>query len=221
MKINIDIPSKLSEITLEKYQKFLKILDTNANNKNADHFIAMKMLEIFCNMPTDVLMNYKIKDISKITSTLEAMLAENPDLVQSFKIGDTEFGFIPNLDEMTFGEYIDLETYISDWDNIHKAMAVLYRPINAKIKDKYSIEEYRGDAYHPAMLKTPMDAVFSSVVFFYNLGRDLVSNLANYLEGEEKVIYQHYLTSIENGDGTTPSIYSVMEILQNTKKSQV
>lgn len=221
MKINIDIPNKLSEITLEKYQKFLKILDTNANNKNANQFVAIKMLEIFCNIPTDILLNYKIKDISKITQTLETMLAEQPELVRTFKIGDTEFGFVPNLEDMTFGEYIDLETFISDWDNIHKAMAVLYRPISAKIKDKYSIEEYKGDAYYPAMLKTPMDAVFSSVVFFYNLGNDLVHNLVNYLEGEEKVIYQHYLTSTENGGGTTPSIYSVMEILQNTKKSQV
>jgi hypothetical protein len=35
-----------------------------------------------------------------------------------------EFGMIPELDKMTFGEYIDLESYITDWDNMHKAMAV-------------------------------------------------------------------------------------------------
>ena len=37
-----------------------------------------------------------------------------------------EYGFIPNLDDMSFGEYVDLDTYIGDWQNIHRAMAVLY-----------------------------------------------------------------------------------------------
>jgi hypothetical protein len=34
---------------------------------------------------------------------------------------------------MSFGEYIDLDTYIGDWDNIEKAMAVLYRVSHKRI----------------------------------------------------------------------------------------
>jgi hypothetical protein len=219
MKIELTVPSTLKEIPLHKYQKFLRIVETNIDDPNADRFISMKMLEIFCDIPSDVIYNYRIKDITQVTNIITDLLQEQPALVRTFKIGDTEFGFIPNLEDITFGEYIDLDTYIGDWDNIHRAMAVLYRPIKAKIKDRYVIEEYKGDSYYDAMINTPMDAVLSSVVFFYSLGSDLQKGIADYLMEPEKGIYQQYLTSIESGGGTMPYIYSVTETLQRLSRS--
>ena len=219
MKLEVNVPSKLSEIPLHKYQKFLKIVDKNIDDPNADRFVAMKMLEIFCDIPAKYIYDYKIKDITKVTDVLTKMFEERPELVRSFKIGDTEFGFIPNLEDMSFGEYIDLDTYIGDWDNIHRAMGVLYRPITAKIKDKYEIEKYRGDNYQEAMLNTPMDAVLSSVVFFYDLGIDLRNGIMDYLTEPEKEVYRQYLTSIGSGVGTMPYIYSVTETLQRLNRS--
>jgi hypothetical protein len=219
MKLEVNVPSKLSEIPLHKYQKFLKIVDKNIDDPNADRFVAMKMLEIFCDIPAKYIYDYKIKDITKVTDILTKMFEERPQLVKTFKIGDTEFGFIPNLEEMTFGEYIDLDTYIGDWDNIQKAMGVLYRPITAKIKDRYQIQKYQGDNYEDAMLNTPMDAVLSSVVFFYDLGIDLRNGIMDYLTEPEKEVYRQYLTSIGSGVGTMPYIYSVTETLQRLNRS--
>jgi hypothetical protein len=221
MKVEINVPSTLSDIPLHKYQKFLRIVDKNIDDPNADRFVAMKMIEIFCDFPNELIFDYKIKDITGITDILTRMFEERPGLVRTFKIGDTEFGFIPNLEDMTFGEYIDLDTYISDWQNIHRAMGVLYRPITAKIKDKYSIEKYRGDAYMDAMINTPMDAVLSSIVFFYDLGIDLQNVTLDSLTGQEKEIYQRYLTSIGSGVGTMPYIYSVTETLQRLNRSLI
>jgi hypothetical protein len=219
MKLEVNVPSKLSEIPLHKYQKFLKIVDKNIDDPNADRFVAMKMLEIFCDIPAKYIYDYKIKDITKVTDVLTKMFEERPQLVKTFRIGDTEFGFIPNLEEMTFGEYIDLDTYIGDWDNIHRAMGVLYRPITAKIKDRYQIQKYQGDNYEDAMLNTPMDAVLSSVVFFYDLGIDLRNGIMDYLTEPEKEVYRQYLTSIGSGAGTMPYIYSVTETLQRLNRS--
>lgn len=219
MKIEINVPSELSEIPLHKYQKFLRIVDKNIDDPNADRFVSMKMIEIFCDFPKELIFDYRIKDITGITDVLTKMFEKRPELVRTFKLGDTEFGFIPNLEDMTFGEYVDLDTYIGDWQNIHRAMGVLYRPITAKIKDKYTIEKYRGDAYLDAMVNTPMDAVLSSIVFFYNLGTDLQNVILDSLEGREKEIYQQYLTSIGNGVGTMPYIYSVTETLQRLNRS--
>jgi hypothetical protein len=219
MKLEVNVPSKLSEIPLHKYQKFLKIVDKNIDDPNADRFVAMKMLEIFCDIPSKYIYDYKIKDITKVTDILTKMFEERPQLVKTFRIGDTEFGFIPNLEEMTFGEYIDLDTYIGDWDNIQKAMGVLYRPITAKIKDRYQIQKYQGDNYEDAMLNTPMDAVLSSVVFFYDLGIDLRNGIMDYLTEPEREVYRQYLTSIGSGAGTMPYIYSVTETLQRLNRS--
>ena len=219
MKIEINVPSTLSEVPLHKYQKFLRIVDKNIDDPNADRFVAMKMIEIFCDFPKELIFDHKIKDITGVANVLTRMFEERPELVRTFKLGDTEFGFIPNLEDMTFGEYVDLDTYISDWQNMHRAMGVLYRPITAKIKGKYSIEKYRGDAYLDAMVNTPMDAVLSSIVFFYNLGIDLQNGILDSLTGKEKEVYQQYLTSIGNGDGTMPYIYSVTETLQRLSRS--
>ena len=55
MKINIDVPDSLSEITLSQYQKFEKI--DNDENRNTN-FILHKLVEIFCNLD--------LRDIIKI-----------------------------------------------------------------------------------------------------------------------------------------------------------
>ena len=47
---------------------------------------------------------------------------------------EVEFGFIPKLDNISLGEFVDLDSYMSDWDNMHKAMAVLYRPVTFRKK---------------------------------------------------------------------------------------
>ena len=53
-----------------------------------------------------------------------------------------EYGFIPDLDEVSLGEYIDLDNNASKWEQMHVAMNVLYRPIKTSKVGKYNIEEY-------------------------------------------------------------------------------
>lgn len=102
MKLTITVPSTLADIPLHKYQKFLRIVDQNIDDPNADRFIAMKMLEIFCDIPRDLIYNYKIKDVTRLTDVLTKMFEEQPELVRTFKIGDTEFGFIPDFENISF-----------------------------------------------------------------------------------------------------------------------
>jgi hypothetical protein len=86
-----------------------------------------------------------------------------------------EFGFMPNMDEMSLGEYVDLEKYISDWGTMHKAMAVLYRPIVAGKGEFYEIEPYSGsDKYADVMRDSPVTAALGAMVFFYRLGKELL-----------------------------------------------
>ena len=75
--------------------------------------------------------------------------------------------FIPNLDDISLGEYIDIDTYISEWDNIHIAMNVLYRPLKQKLKEKYLIEDY-NENNNTVLQDMPLDAVMSSIFFFYH-----------------------------------------------------
>jgi len=142
------------------------------------------------------------------------MLNQKPQLVQRFKLGDVEYGFIPNLDDMSFGEYVDLDTYLGNWEEMHRAMAVLYRPIKQKHGDKYNIVDY--EVVNSEMYKNmPMDAVMSSILFFYRLGIDLSKAMMNYLEESKETRLVQYLSSDKNGVGISQYTQSLKAILDD------
>ena len=126
-------------------------------------------------------------------------------LITRFKIGKTEFGFCPSLDDLSFGEFVDIENTISDWDTMHKAMAVLYRPITERIDSKYKIEKYRGDSWHDAMLQMPSSVAVSAINFFFHLEADLLKATLPY-SNESQISNpkpEEQTTSTDNGVGTT------------------
>ena len=164
MKLSIDIPTSLKDVTLKQYKHFLKMQDKNKDDK----FVQAKMIEIFCNVRLDQVLKLRFNDTQEIVKILSGLFEEKPPLVHKFKINKKEYGFHPELDDLSLGEYIDLDTYIGDWDNIEKAMNVLYRPITHKLKDNYNIEEYKAED-NPDLLNMPMDAVLSSIFFLWNL----------------------------------------------------
>jgi hypothetical protein len=146
------------------------------------------------------------------------MFEQKPDLVKSFWLNNVEYGFVPDLDEITLGEYIDLDTYMGEWENIQIAMNVLYRPIKQKLGQKYLIEEYDPDT-KDKLINMPMDAVFGSIIFFYRLGIELSQTMMNYLENEEGNLQVQGLDFLKNGDGIQAFTDSLEEILQDLKIS--
>jgi hypothetical protein len=215
MKLQITIPTSLSEITLEQYQKFLSITKDNPDGD----FLQHKMVEIFCNIDLKNVAQISYKDVNEITTNLSNLFTQKYDLKRTFKLGTTEFGFITNLDEITLGEYTDLDKYINDWDKMHNAMAVLYRPVTKKLKDKYEIEEYNGSyTYCDAMSFMPVDVVLGAVVFFYNLGNELLKSTLNYLENNKEfqnIVNNHNLEI--NGVGIYHSMLLLKEMLEDLK----
>ena len=212
MKANINVPTELNEITLKQYQKFLKVQDSKQNNT----FLQTKMIEIFCNVKMQDALNIKLSDADRISSLISKMFEQKPDLVKSFWLNNVEYGFVPDLDEITLGEYIDLDTYMGEWENIQIAMNVLYRPIKQKLGQKYLIEEYDPDT-KDKLINMPMDAVFGSIIFFYRLGIELSQTMMNYLENEEGNLQVQGLDFLKNGDGIQAFTDSLEEILQDLK----
>lgn len=211
MKYELKIPTNLNDITLGQYQQYLKLPDGLTENQ-----IALKMITIFCNVPEKVARLIKASDIQEIVAKLSKMFEENPPLTRRFKIGKTEYGFIPNLEEMSFGEYIDIDTYLGDWDNIERAMAVLYRPIKNTYDSLYNIEPYKvKDALNYKHM--PLGVVLGSILFFYNLGNDLCQVMMHYSLNQGDL--QQKATSEQSGDGINQYMHSLTEILQDLKIS--
>jgi hypothetical protein len=181
MKIDIKIPETLNEITLNQYQKFEKLV----NDNEPSEFVNQKTIEIFCNIDLKDVARIRLADTDDLLNHLKTLLNQKPKLINTFKLDGYEFGFIPKLEDMTSGEYIDLENYLSDTATFHKAMAVLFRPIKTKVKDLYTIEEYESsDKYSDVLKDMPLDIVLGCLVFFSTLTKDCVNGLMDFIHNE-------------------------------------
>jgi hypothetical protein len=221
-KIEIEVPTSLEDITLRQYQHYMKIVEQNKDDSSTD-FVNKKLVEIFCNVNLNEVDNIPLVDFNRILSVLEETFKEKFTLIKNFTLGDNEFGFIPKLDEMSLGEYVDVEATISDWENIHKAMSVLYRPINFKSKDKYTIAPYKpNDEIKEWMKEMPLSVVMSCLVFFYSLGIELSKASLDYFK---KTIAKSKTSAVKevldkNGVGIHQFMDSLKETSQNLTKLQ-
>ena len=222
MKLEINVPTTLSEIPLKSYQEFLKVQE----GSNDEEFIAQKMIQIFCGIELKDIVKMKLTSLNELIVHFKNLFEQKPKFQPTFKIGTQEFGFITNLEEISFGEYVDLENNLLKWEDYHKAMAVMYRPIKMKFKDKYEIVDYTPmEEMHELMKFTPVDIAISSSVFFWNLGSELLTATLTYLERQIKT-NKKTETSLANklnfknsGITTHQFMHSLRETLQDLTQS--
>jgi len=217
MKIEINVPDSLKEITLGQYQKFEK-LNTEENKDTT--FLLQKMVQIFCNLDLKDVATIKYKSVQEISLHLNKVFDTKHSLIPTFELGGVKMGFIPVLDDMTLGEYIDLDDNLGDWQTMHKAMSVLYRPVTFSKGHKYQIEEYEGIVNDEAMKQAPLDVVFSAMVFFYRLSNELTQTILSFLQKEtNKMTTQQKQTLGLNGDGISQSMDLLKKMLPSLTQS--
>ena len=214
MKIQIQVPTSLSEITLEQYQRFNKI---NTEENQDTNFLMHKTVEIFCGLELKDIAKIKMQSVKSVLKDIDNIFAEKPDIIPTFKLRGKEYGFIPKLDDISLGEYIDLDDSFTDWDVMHKAMAVLYRPITMRKGDKYLIEEYNGTDDAEIMKQMRLNVVMGAMVFFYNLNNELLQTILNYLNREvpNQMNTLQLQTLERNGVGINQSMDLLKEMLPN------
>ena len=221
MNIDIKYPTHLQEIPLSAYQKWLKVEETT----NDEEILAFKFVSIFCGLDMKTVSRMAVKDVYFLINKIKKVLSQDAKFHKIWKYNGIEFGMVPDLEKITWGEYIDIESNITKWDGLHKALAVLYRPITEKLKDTYEIEEYQGeDKYHELMLNLPLNIVLGTSVFFCNLENELLSNLTAYLKRTGKTSNKTTLANGRNfqdpGIGIIPFSELAAEISKSLTPSQ-
>ena len=218
MEVQIKVPTSLNEIPLKHYQDFLKV----QRDSTDEEFVAQKMVEIFCGIRLSDVAKIKLTSLNELIAHFSELFNQKPEFTPTFKIKDMELGFIPELEEITFGEYVDLDNHLQSWDNFHKAMAVLYRPIKTRNKDKYEIIDYDPNIGLQDLMKfAPLDVCIGASLFFWTLESDLLQATLNYLETEmkkEKNLSQtlaKQLNLANDGDGISHFMQSLKETSQS------
>tara|TARA_R110000744_G_scaffold224599_1_gene343140 strand:+ start:575 stop:1279 length:705 start_codon:yes stop_codon:yes gene_type:complete len=217
-KITLSVPTTLGDITLGQYQKYMKVIDENKDDSSSVDFVNKKLIEIFCDVNLNEVDKIPLKEAEKVIEVITKAFEQKDKLIKHFTLREVEFGFIPKLDDISLGEYIDLENTIVDWQQMHKAMSVLYRPVNFKSKDKYTIAPYEpNDEIKEIMKEMPLDAVMSSMVFFYALGKELSIATLNFIEQEMKQGKTSLPKELldKNGDGINQYMQSLKEMSSN------
>jgi hypothetical protein len=192
MKINItkngekqsyNIINSWEDVTLESWAALIAGNTTNSGKAGE----AITSLTALSDMPARLIKELSLDDISKLMKMLADIQARaNSELVNKITVNKIEYGFHPNLEEITLGEYADLETCISDGigNNLHKIMAILYRPITETKNNFYTIEAYDADTkkLREQEFKTmPAEQVQSALVFFWTFVEQLSKILPLFL----------------------------------------
>lgn len=216
MKLELVIPTSLNEIPLKHYQDFRKV----AEGSNDELFISEKMVQLFCGIELKDVVKIKASDLTDLVAHFNKLFSDKQNFVNRFTLAGKEFGFIPDLENISWGEYIDIEANLTNWDNMHKALAVMYRPITKTKGEKYEIEEYVSSATYAEVMKfAPVSIALGASVFFWTLGSELLTALADYLAREVREMTStttlKELNSLNNGVGINQSMQSLKETLQD------
>ena len=180
--------SKWSDVTLEKW---VKLIDYHNGTKSSE---ALNVIAELSNIPKKLIKELELKDVVVILSAI-AKLQKKQDssLKKIIEIEGKKFGFHPNLEEITLGEWSDLETMFANGmeSNLPEIMSILYRPITDETSNGiYTIAAYDGNISIRAeqMKKMSADQVQSALVFFWTLGKEFTKILPSYLMDRMKEI---------------------------------
>ena len=213
MKIKLTIPETLSEITLEQFQKYYKLTKDNEHSE----FVNQKTIEIFCNIELKEVAKINYHSVNEILNHFNSLFQSRLKHIETFKLNGITFGFEPNLDKITTGVYVDAESYLQDIETLHKAMAVLYRPITSKSKNMYEIEPYESsEMYQDIMKQAPLDVALGMQVFFYDLGKELLIAMNRYLQQGKLITEQEKQLLEKSGVGINQFTQQLREIFSNS-----
>jgi hypothetical protein len=193
-------------ITLRQFQQYAEIEEPTQ----------VDMIRCFLNKPLGEIDRMKATDFTEQIELITEALDKESIFTPTFKLEGVEYGFIPNLDNISYGENRDMVDYVGEWATMHKAAAVCYRPIKQKLKDKYLIEDYKGTAETCEIMRDmPLDIVQGMNVFFYNLTNDLLNSIPKFIRTQLES--QGGAQALEQSGGDIKKfIHSLKAILPNS-----
>ena len=181
-----ELPTNWKEVSISQYSKLMKVLD-DEDISEIERII--RTLESLIGIESRVLTKAPLKYLKEVYGEFTILTSKQPSnyLKKVIEIDGIEYGFIPDFEDLTFGEFADLDNYMQDsWSNLDKIFAVLYRPVIERKGDKYLIEDYTlkdiKDRRELFSNRLSIDTAFGAMVFFYDIGSKLIESMVSSLE---------------------------------------
>ena len=183
--IKITVPNDWAEVTLQKYLDLQRDLKNYADDEEATTAV---LLHHLCNIEVEYVNQLPIDMYDILRSDISKFLNDTEYQLKRFiTIDGIEYGFEPNLSKMSYGAYLDITKFdtLTIDENWAKIMSILYRPIDKKMGENYSIQAYEGNLDEKKFLNVTMDVHFGALNFFFSLLGDLLKGTLNSLKVEE------------------------------------
>ncbi|AWH84923.1 hypothetical protein HYN59_07190 [Flavobacterium album] len=179
--MEIILPENISEITLGKFIKYDELLQRDLDQQNFNR----RKIALFTGIPFKDTARLRQADYDRLILKIDAALNTDAEFTDRFTMHGIEFGFIPDFDKITIGEFADLSQHGLSSETLHRLMAVLFRPVIKTIGSSYVIMPYDGTEEYAEMMKDmPLNAVNGALVFFYSLASELQAATQKYLTEE-------------------------------------
>ena len=200
--MEIILPENIEDVTLGTFQKYAELLK---REDLSELEFNKRKIHIFTGIPQRKISKVKQSDYKGILEQIDIALNTDSPFKNTFTLKDITFGFNPNLDTMTTGEFADLSKYGTDIENLHLVMAILYRPITEEVGKSYTIESYKGTKEHAeTMREIPLNIANGVLGFFCSLAKGLRLHTQRFTREELLRAAKHQTTS-KNGIGMPPS----------------
>jgi hypothetical protein len=209
----IIVPTELSDVKLHQ------MITYNSLKEDMDEVQRqLEAVAIFCDLTMSDVNAIPYDTLKHITTKIANMLEQKPTFVQRFEFGGVKYGFVPNLDELSTGEFIDIETYQKNPQDLWKVLSIIYRPIMKKGQNnRYEIEPYNAEL-NPAFKELDANTAFGALLFFWTIGIALLNCTQRYLEGAKSKEVRMNFASHKNGDGLEWSTDLLTEITSTLTK---
>lgn len=182
------MPDTWEEMDIKTYIKVMSLLQDD--DEELEQMI--KLVHAITGIPKKDINSLNVKQINQLKEEIDTLINSDIDqeLKHIIKIDEVEYGFHPNISEISIGEFADIEHYLKDDlnKNLHKLLSVLYRPIKNKQGDKYSIIDYKPDKDRQELFlnRLKVGDFSGASAFFLTLGRELLINSVNSLANKKK-----------------------------------
>ena len=136
-----DIPDK---ITIDSYSKIFKIKDLFSED-----YFAARLINIVTDAPVEDLLQSDYQEVNYLATYLMSLFpTDKPQFIDRFELNGVHYGFFPNWKDLTFAEFVDLDTISTKkpdelLDLLHILAAIMFRPIiEEKSEHDFKIEKY-------------------------------------------------------------------------------
>lgn len=146
MKFKIDEKEYLVPefVSIENYVKIYKVKDFFD-----DEYFSAKLVAMFANAPVEDLLQSDYQDISYIAAYILSLLPQKtPEFVDRFEIDGVKYGFFPKWQDLTFAEFVDMDTISTKkpeelLNMLHILASIMFRPITEERGEHdFNIEKY-------------------------------------------------------------------------------